>query len=259
MSLRPALVALWALPWVARAQQLPRSDTLHQHGDSLTRRVIELAPITVTATPARRLEPGSAIRVSPEAIERTPATDAYDLLRQTAGIEVHEQGQGPGFASDASVRGFSSDHSTDLALWVDGVPNNEPVNGHAEGYNDWSLLFPQAIQDLDVLKGPTSALYGNFAMSGVVNVRTLERMRGVTLWLKPGAYGRAEGAVLAASTTTRRRGCSACAACARTDGGRTAGTPSARRTRGCSPGSPPARPSTPGSSCTLRGGTRRGT
>ncbi len=197
MSLRPALVALWALPWVARAQQLPRSDTLHQHGDSLTRRVIELAPITVTATPARRLEPGSAIRVSPEAIERTLATDAYDLLRQTAGIEVHEQGQGPGFASDASVRGFSSDHSTDLALWVDGVPNNEPVNGHAEGYNDWSLLFPQAIQDLDVLKGPTSALYGNFAMSGVVNVRTLERMRGVTLWLKPGAYGRAEGAVLA--------------------------------------------------------------
>jgi outer membrane receptor protein involved in Fe transport len=197
MSLRPALIALWALPLVARAQQPARSDTLHQHGDSLTRRVIELAPITVTATPARRLEPGSAIHVSPAAIERTPATDAYDLLRQTAGIEVHEQGQGPGFASDASVRGFSSDHSTDLALWVDGVPNNEPVNGHAEGYNDWSFLFPQAIQDLDVLKGPTSALYGNFAMAGVVNVRTLERMRGVSLWLKPGAYGRAEGAVLA--------------------------------------------------------------
>jgi outer membrane receptor protein involved in Fe transport len=197
MALRPALVALWALPFVARAQQPARSDTLHQHGDSLTRRVIELAPITVTATPARRFEPGSSIRVSPEAIERTLATDAYDLLRQTAGIEVHEQGQGPGFASDASVRGFSSDHSTDLALWVDGVPNNEPVNGHAEGYNDWNLLFPQAIQDLDVLKGPTSALYGNFAMAGVVNVRTLERMRGVSLWLKPGAYGRVEGVGLA--------------------------------------------------------------
>jgi iron complex outermembrane receptor protein len=197
MSLRLALVALGAVPVVARAQQPARSDTLHQHGDSLTRRVIELAPITVTATPARRFEPGSAIRVSPEAIERAPATDAYDLLRQTAGVEVHEQGQGPGLASDASVRGFSSDHSTDLALWVDGVPNNEPVNGHAEGYNDWNLLFPQAIQDLDVHKGPTSAFYGNFAMAGVVNVRTLERMRGVTLWLKPGAYGRAEGAVLA--------------------------------------------------------------
>lgn len=41
---------------------------------------------------------------------------AYDLLRQTAALEVHDQGQGPGFASAASVRGFSSDHSTDLAL-----------------------------------------------------------------------------------------------------------------------------------------------
>src|SRR5260370_23738536 len=104
MSLRPVLVALWALPFVARAQQPARSDTLHQHGDSLTRRVIELAPITVTATPARRLEPGSSIRVSPEAIVRAPATDAYDLLRQTAGIDAHEQGHAPRLASDASGR-----------------------------------------------------------------------------------------------------------------------------------------------------------
>jgi outer membrane receptor protein involved in Fe transport len=196
MSLRLVILALVAMPWVARAQQSAPRDTAHQHGDSLTRRTIELAPVTVTATPARREEPSSSVRVTPKAIQQTPATDAYDLLRQTAGIEVHEQGQGPGFASDASVRGFSSDHSTDLALWVDGVPNNEPVNGHAEGYNDWNLLFPQAIQDLDALKGPTSALYGNFAMSGVVNVRTLERMRGTTAWLDPGSYGRAEGAVL---------------------------------------------------------------
>ena len=100
------------------------------------------------------------------------------MLRQTAGLEVHEQGQGPGFASDASVRGFSSDHSTDLALWIDGVPINEPVNGHAEGYNDFSLLFPGGIRDIDVLRGPTSALFGNFAVAGIVNVRTLERMRG---------------------------------------------------------------------------------
>ena len=85
------------------------------------------------------------------------------------------------FASDASFRAFSSDHSTDLALWIDGVPVNEPVNGHAEGYNDWSLVFPEAINDLDVIKGPTSALFGNFALAGVVNVRTLERMSGTRI------------------------------------------------------------------------------
>jgi len=50
--------------------------------------------------------------------QNVTAQNTYDLLRQTSGLEVHDQGQGPGFASDASLRGFSSDHSTDLALWI---------------------------------------------------------------------------------------------------------------------------------------------
>src|SRR4029077_615807 len=187
--LRLAVFALVAMPGVAGAQQPAPQDTTHQHGDSLTRRPITLAPVTVTATPARRDEPSSSVRVSAQLIQQTPSVDAYDLLRQTAGIEVHSQGQGPGFASDASVRGFSSDHSTDISMWVDGVPNNEPVNGHAEGYNDWNLLFPEAIEGIDVLKGPTSALYGNFSFSGTINVQTLERKQGTTLWLDPGSYG----------------------------------------------------------------------
>ena len=184
-----------SIPVCLHAQH-PASDTVHTHGDSLTRRPISLEAVTVTSAPARREDAGSAVHVTPVVIQRTPAIDAYDLLRLTAGVDVHQQGQGPGFASDASVRGFSSDHSTDIALWVDGVPNNEPINGHAEGYNDWNLMFSQAIEDLDVLKGPTSALYGNFAFSGVVNVRTLERMKGSKLWFDPGSYGRMEGGLL---------------------------------------------------------------
>jgi outer membrane receptor protein involved in Fe transport len=164
--------------------------------DSLTRQPMTLQAVTITTSAAKREEPSGAISVGPAAIRQTPAINPYDLLRQTAGLEVHDQGQGPGFASDASVRGFSSDHSTDLALWIDGVPINEPVNGHAEGYNDWSLLMPQAISGIDVLKGPTSALFGNFAMAGVVNVRTLERDSGVQFSGSAGAFGRLEGALL---------------------------------------------------------------
>ena len=180
-------------PVMAAGQQ---SDTLHAHGDTLAHHPITLEAITVTAAPVRREEPTTTVRITSSAIQQTPAIDAYDLLRQIGGVEVHEQGQGPGFASDASVRGFSSDHSTDIALWVDGVPNNEPVNGHSEGYNDWNLLFPEAISGIDVLKGPTSAVYGNFALSGVVNVQTLERMDGTTLWLDPGSHGHWGGTLL---------------------------------------------------------------
>src|SRR5262249_42716818 len=97
---------------------------------------------------------------------------------------------------DAALRGFSSDHSTDLALWVDGVPINEPVNGHAEGYNDWMVLFPGGIQDIDVIRGPTSALFGNFALAGVLNVRTLERMRGTEVTPSGGSFGRADAMLM---------------------------------------------------------------
>ena len=151
-----------------------------------------LKAVTIVATPAERSQPLNATHVDAAVIRATPASSPYELLRQTSGVEVHLQGQGPGFASDASLRGFSSDHSTDLALWVDGVPINEPMNGHSEGYNDWAVLFPGGIQDIDVLHGPTSALFGNFALAGVVNVRTLERMHGSEVTASGGSFGRAD-------------------------------------------------------------------
>ncbi len=172
-----------------------RPDTAARR-DSLARRATRLATVTVTAAPVRRNEPQSAITVTPSVIALTPATSPWDLLRQSAGVEVHLQGQGPGFASNASIRGFSSDHSTDLALWIDGVPINEPVNGHAEGYNDWGLIFPAAVQSINVIKGPTSALFGNFALAGIVNVHTLERTQGTEATVNAGTAGHIDATVL---------------------------------------------------------------
>ncbi|HMA04093.1 MAG: TonB-dependent receptor [Gemmatimonas sp.] len=191
-----------AAPACAAAQQAVMPDTAKRDSasravDSVRARAAQrLQVVTITATPVKPAESRQAVAVSPDEIARTPAASPWELLRQTAGVEVHMAGQGPGFASDASVRGFSSDHSTDLALWIDGVPVNEPVNGHAEGYNDWSLIFPQAIQDLDVIKGPTSALFGNFAFSGIVNVRTLDHLNGTRTWVNGGSAGHIEGTSL---------------------------------------------------------------
>ncbi len=191
-------LALAGLPAIAAAQQPAPApaDTGRARNDSLTRRPVTLQAVTITTTAPRHYEPASTMRVSAAAVAAALAADAYDLLRQTAGLEVHEQGQGPGFASDASIRGFSSDHSTDIALWVDGVPINEPVNGHAEGYDDWNLLMPEAISAISVIAGPTSALYGNFAMAGVVNVQTLDRLDGTRFTASAGSNGRVEGALL---------------------------------------------------------------
>src|SRR5512134_2453332 len=118
-------------------------------------RVTELAPIEVT-TPRIEAEvppPVATVEVTGDQLQRTPSTDPYDLVRRTAGIEVHQQGQGPGFASDAVIRGFTSDHSSDVLLVVDGVPINLPMHGHVEGYADWSILSPAAASAIRVIHG----------------------------------------------------------------------------------------------------------
>lgn len=172
-----------------------RADSVATSADSLGRQQ-RLKTVTIAASPLALDAPSNSVRLTPARLKDLPANSPWDALRQAAGIEVHQQGQGPGFASDASMRGFSSDHSTDLALWIDGVPINEPVNGHAEGYADWSLLFPRAVSGIDIARGPTSVLFGNFAMAGSVNVQTLERLRGSVLSLDGGSFGRTDASLL---------------------------------------------------------------
>jgi outer membrane receptor protein involved in Fe transport len=192
--MRPIVLAL-ALVAGASSLLAQRPDSAAK-ADSAVRARRDLKAVTIVAAPVDRLRPAGIVHVNALQLGAAPSANTWELLRQTAGLEVHEQGQGPGFASDASLRGFSSDHSTDLALWIDGVPVNEPVNGHAEGYNDWSLLFKSAVQDMDVIEGPTSALFGNFALAGVVNVRTIDRFAGTQLTVNGGSYGRGAGTVL---------------------------------------------------------------
>jgi outer membrane receptor protein involved in Fe transport len=185
-----AFVALCAAaPALLLAQDTTRSarpDTSLVHSSRLNQ-------VTITTTPVERSEPLTVIHLTPLTVLLTPANSPWELFRDAAGLEAHEQGQGPGFASDLSIRGFSSDHSTDMALYIDGVPNNEPVNGHAEGYNDVNLLMPPVVSGIDVVKGPTSALYGNFAFGGAVNVRTLNRFSGLDMSVGSGSFGLAQG------------------------------------------------------------------
>ena len=107
--------------------------------------VARLKAVSIVAAPAERAQPVSATHVDAASIRLTPANSPYDLLRQTAGVEVHP-GPRPRvrlrrIAARVQLRPFHR-----LALWVDGVPINEPMNGHAEGYNDWPCSFPAAFR-----------------------------------------------------------------------------------------------------------------
>ena len=179
------------------AAQQPDSaadSTHHQH-------VTVLPTVHSVASPVKTADAANTIVITPTAIRTVPATDAWDIVRQTAGVEVHLQGQGPGFASDAAIRGFTSDHSTDVAISIDGVPQNEAVSGHAEGYADWNAIMPEAVSGIDVTKGPASPWSGNFAMGGEVRVRTVP----VSSASRASPYEPTRSAPPVGATTARKR------------------------------------------------------
>ena len=91
------------------------------------------------------------------------------------------------------IRGFTSDHSSDVLLVIDGVPINLPLHGHVEGYADWSLLTPASLASLRVIHGPSSPLYGDFAFGGVVEATTADDAEGSTAALRGSSYGDAGG------------------------------------------------------------------
>lgn len=98
-------------------------------------------------------------------IERRAPATAPDLLRQLPGLQVDQLG-GPGGLSSVYVRGSDPNH---VLVLVDGVRVNDPTNSRGGGF-DYSALDPAAIERIEVLRGPASALYGADAMGGVINI-----------------------------------------------------------------------------------------
>jgi outer membrane receptor for ferrienterochelin and colicin len=63
-----------------------------------------------------------------------------------------------------------SDESARTLVLIDGVPKNK-MSG---GFVNWSMINSDEVERIEITKGPVSALYGNNAMSGVINIITKE-------------------------------------------------------------------------------------
>jgi len=147
-----------------------------------------LEPIVVTATrtptPADRL--GSRVTVLTEADLRASGyTNVADALAGLAGLTVART-SGPGSATSLFLRGGESDY---VKVLVDGVPLNEPGGAY-----DFANLTVDNVERIEVVRGPTSVLYGSDAVSGVVQLFT--RAGGGARYageFRGGSYGTVEG------------------------------------------------------------------
>ena len=110
---------------------------------------------------------GSSISVlSDIELERGQYNFTLDALETVPGLSVNQNGSYGGTAT-VRIRGALTDQTVIL---VDGVQINDP-SSTGGGYN-FADLSPYDIQQVEVLKGPQSVLYGSDAIGGVVNIIT---------------------------------------------------------------------------------------
>lgn len=115
-----------------------------------------------------RISGQTVTTVDAAAFRNTPATTIADIVRLSPGIAV-TQGNGPRDVS-VSVRGSNARNSfgaRNLQVFEDDFPVTQP-----DGLARFDLTDPHAYGAVDVVRGPSSARYGNYALGGAVNFRT---------------------------------------------------------------------------------------
>jgi len=100
-----------------------------------------------------------------EVIERSGAVGVVDVLARVPGIEITRNG-GTGNAASVFIRGGESRHT---AVLIDGVR----VDSHTtSGGATWSSIPLAQIDRIEIVRGPTSAVYGSDAVAGVIQIFT---------------------------------------------------------------------------------------
>jgi vitamin B12 transporter len=125
--------------------------------------------VSATGIPTPETQVGASVTViDSEQINALNKLDVLENLRLVPGAQVVQTSQRGGTTS-LYIRGGESDFNKIL---VDGSPVN-----YIGGSFDFAQLSNTGVDNLEVLRGSNSVLYGSDALSGVVNITTA---RGAT-------------------------------------------------------------------------------
>ncbi|MEY9494686.1 iron complex outermembrane receptor protein [Bradyrhizobium elkanii] len=157
-----------------------------------------------TVAPAGGARPGETLAATRDGLNRAPtgqtqttidrsqfdnrpAFSVADVLRDSPGISI-KQGNGPRDFG-ISIRGSNARNGfgiRNLVVFDDGFPVTQP-----DGLSRSDLIDPHAYGAIDVVRGPSSALYGNYATGGALNFRTRPggTIDGVEYGVDGGSFG----------------------------------------------------------------------
>jgi TonB-dependent Receptor Plug Domain len=135
---------------------------------------ISLPPVVVSAGRVeQRLSdvPTHTTVLTQDDIERSAAQTVDDLLREVPGFSLFRRSSSlvaNPTTQGVSLRGIGPSGVSRTLVLLDGVPLNDPFGGWVY----WSKVPLESIERIEIVRGGGSALYGNYALGGVLNIVT---------------------------------------------------------------------------------------
>ncbi|MFD2033906.1 TonB-dependent receptor plug domain-containing protein [Belliella marina] len=139
------------------------ADLLDAERVTLNEKMGHLGEVVVSATRTdRSVEdlPMPVQVISQKQIKETGGMRLSEVLREQTGLQVVSN-HGAGL----QMQGLSSDY---ILILLDG----EPLIGRTAGTFDLDRISVSNIEKIEVLRGPSSSIYGSEAMAGVINIIT---------------------------------------------------------------------------------------
>ena len=101
--------------------------------------------------------------IKPNLISNKNTTNIQTAIDQVPGVNITD-----GQANIRGGSGWSYGAGTRVQVLVDDMPL---ISGDA-GQAQWSLISTENINQVEIIKGASSALYGSSALNGVINIST---------------------------------------------------------------------------------------
>ncbi len=119
--------------------------------------------------------------ITAEELQKKSYSDVTDALKNVPGVFV----QGGGTNQTVSIRGMGSAYTLFL---IDGRPMNDgsllTTNGGIQGASVNFLPPIESIESIEIIRGPSSSLYGSDAMGGVINIITKKHQDRLTAGIR---------------------------------------------------------------------------
>ena len=125
------------------------------------------------------------------------ATDLDQVLETVPGLHVNHSDQA--FSPKYVFRGITSSNNPQALMLINGIPATTMMYGNRS--NAWGGMPVKAIERIEVIRGPGSALYGADAYSGVINIITKgpESVDGQTVGGRVGSFDTRGGSLFVGS------------------------------------------------------------